>query len=105
MPPSRSFNWARARKRILSGVSHRRAHFAAVEMMNVPIAPAEDAKSRNVGVFRAYVGPCVLTGPVRTERKVRETALLLVLDEPLDWRTGRNGNGHSLTKVDGGPVP
>src|SRR5437868_5174994 len=59
----------RTATRILSRVGHRRAHFGAVEVANDSIAPAEDAEAGDVGVFRAHVGPCVLTGQVRNERE------------------------------------
>src|ERR1700693_3283721 len=80
----------RTAARVLSGVSHRRTHFAAAEMTNDSIAPAEDAEARNVGVISVYVGTCVLGGRVRNKRKVRKAALLLVFDETLDRGTGRD---------------
>ena len=45
--------------RILSGVGHRTAHLAGVEVTNDSVAPAEDAEARDVGVFRIDIGTCV----------------------------------------------
>src|ERR1051326_1101291 len=83
--PERIEVWATARR--LSWVGHRRAHFAAVEVTNDSIPPAEHAEARNIGVFRAHVGTRVLAGHVRNKNKVPKAALLLVFDEPSDRRT------------------
>ena len=91
--------------RILSGVCHRSAHLAAVDLADDSIALVEDAEAGDIGVVSVDVGASVFAGAIGEERQISEAALILIIEEALDRRTGRDGNGNALAQVGGNPVP
>jgi hypothetical protein len=80
--------------RILSGIGHCSAHLAAIEVADDSVAPAEDTEAGDISVLGPYVGASVLAGPIGNERQIREAALILVIDQALNWRAGSYGDGN-----------
>ena len=74
-------------------------------MADDSIALGEDAEAGDIGVVSVEVGASVFAGPIGEERQISEAALILIIDEAPDRRTGRDGNGNALAQVGGNPVP
>ena len=61
--------------------------------------------NRDVGVLWSDIGSGVLTRLVRHKWKIGVAPLCLVCDQPIDRRSGGDGDGDPFTQIDRSPVP
>jgi hypothetical protein len=88
--PKRVEVWSTAR--VLAGIGHRSAQFAAVVMVSLAVASGEDAKAGYVSVVRIDIRAGLVAGHIGDKGEIREATQFLEVQQPIDGRAGRNGD-------------